>query len=425
VVFTMAGPILASSFYEAALDSRMLNFIDRWQRRRGDPQVPPQVPPQAQLHCLLAILLGNLDCDPAWHRSVLLIRDSAVSASLGTEKERLKAMLDCQVGFGLAVGLPVVFYIGSFVYSVFDVWESLGLDNTPHQLAFGMFWMIIPHVAIAGSLLLAGNNPSIWQVAAAPLITAEAGDDSTNTNLKAAGASSRLSRVYHRLGRAYTSGGVTYKPAWMWNRGAKKALWFDKLAKEWPSLERIRPEILQSRFGLHYFSAGLFAFLLTFVPVFTGALVRCVTPRPFLLCGLGRRPRYPQALIQCFDTCSWTTPQTGLGCRSLTMIMYGSSQGLLIVLFILDWVFWKASSSCQQEAKTFSTSLERLGAADYLWYLVFFISIFISIFTSVGGTSKNTQKARNIGGSGSKLLTMQQQLSSSSAFTETVFAISE
>ena len=147
-------------------------------------------------------------------------------------------MLDCQVRFSSVVGLPVIFYIGSFVYSVFDVWEILGLDNTPHQLAFGMFWMILPHVAIIGSLLLAGNNPNIWQVAApltADTAPSPASASRQNGQDESRGAGALLPRISRRLGRAYTSGGVTFKPAWTWNRGANKAMWFAELAHEWPS----------------------------------------------------------------------------------------------------------------------------------------------------------------------------------------------
>ncbi|KAM0198510.1 hypothetical protein ACHAPI_004037 [Fusarium lateritium] len=78
---------------------------------------------------------------------------------------KLSAMLDSQVKFGSTVGAPILFYIGAFIYSVFDVQSNIGEHPTAHQLAFGMFWMTIPHIAIVSSLLLAGNNPSIWQSA--------------------------------------------------------------------------------------------------------------------------------------------------------------------------------------------------------------------------------------------------------------------
>ena len=100
------------------------------------------------------------------------------------------------------------------------------------------------------------------------------------------------------------------------------------------------------------------------------------------------------------------------------MILYGASQTLLIALFILDWMFWKTNS--QREVKAFHVGHGRAGMLDYLWYLVFFISIFTSLFTSIGGTSecdrrKNPKKKTHT-------YVVIQQSSSSSAFTATASA---
>jgi len=40
--------------------------------------------------------------------------------------------------FGSAVGAPVVFFVGAFVYNMIDVQARLGDSDTAHALAFGM-----------------------------------------------------------------------------------------------------------------------------------------------------------------------------------------------------------------------------------------------------------------------------------------------
>ena len=54
---------------------------------------------------------------------------------------RLKGMLDCQASFGAAVGAPVVFFVGSFLFGVISNLTAVGDNDTSHALAFGMWWM--------------------------------------------------------------------------------------------------------------------------------------------------------------------------------------------------------------------------------------------------------------------------------------------
>ena len=54
---------------------------------------------------------------------------------------RLKGMLDYQASFGAAVGAPVVFFVGSFLFGVISNLTAVGDNDTSHALAFGMWWM--------------------------------------------------------------------------------------------------------------------------------------------------------------------------------------------------------------------------------------------------------------------------------------------
>ena len=40
--------------------------------------------------------------------------------------------------FGSAVGAPVVFFVGAFIYNMVDIQTRLGDNDTAHALAFGM-----------------------------------------------------------------------------------------------------------------------------------------------------------------------------------------------------------------------------------------------------------------------------------------------
>ena len=49
-------------------------------------------------------------------------------------KTRLRTMLAAQYSFGVTVGAPVVFFCGSFVYTLVDNMGNLGDNSTSHAL---------------------------------------------------------------------------------------------------------------------------------------------------------------------------------------------------------------------------------------------------------------------------------------------------
>lgn len=181
VVFAMAGPLLVSGIYEAILDLRTLNFLEG-QIGAGSLTI------QQRAHILLVVLIGNLDQEPAWTHSKVLVNslarynvqssidtypapadqvipnisvqvaqpafqpDSLTIDSAHTEisssrnpneplpiqeysahnrlveevKTRLRAMLDAQYSFGGTAGAPVLFFVGSFVWTCFEIKSSYG-----------------------------------------------------------------------------------------------------------------------------------------------------------------------------------------------------------------------------------------------------------------------------------------------------------
>lgn len=92
---------------------------------------------------------------------------------------------------------------------------------------------------------------------------------------------------------------------------------------------------------------------------------------------------------------SYTTPQIGFGCRSVTKLLYGLSQSSLQILWLLDWVFWDRNSD--RTVKTFGHEKENFSWIDYVWYTFFFLATFLGTFTSIGGTCKTPSEAVNMG----------------------------
>ena len=170
VVFSIAGPMLVSGIYEALLDNRILNYLETKIQTNA-------LTIQERAHLLFVVLLGNLDFTPAWEHSRHLVADlpndnirlslsqarpgepvitpapesshghspsrSTLSPSIPlvpiilplaprneslivSVKIKLISMLDSQYSFGSSVGAPVAFYIGSFIYAIFEINDTWG-----------------------------------------------------------------------------------------------------------------------------------------------------------------------------------------------------------------------------------------------------------------------------------------------------------
>lgn len=131
-------------------------------------------------------------------------------------KTRLRTMLNCQYSFGSMVGAPVVFFLGGFVFALLQSIQSIGDEDTALALAFGQWYMTIPHIAIISGLLLAGNNPNILEgVFATQREEKEEGD---------------LMILGLNFGLAYPS---CYKVAWQWHRGHNKLRWVHTLLERY------------------------------------------------------------------------------------------------------------------------------------------------------------------------------------------------
>jgi hypothetical protein len=370
-VFALAGPLLLSGVYEAIIDKRVVDFMTEKIRNQ-------RLPLALRARILFAVLVGNLDPESAWNPSMELancleratatsnqrnpsivlnnpgetavptaptnqlpaattLACSRASSAYHSErvsqpqldsnditaagglsilkfKTRLKSMLACQYSFGSTVGAPVIFYIGSFIFTVLEINATLGDNDTANALAFGMWWMSIPHTSIVSGCLLAGNNPNTLEA-----IAPNAGH--------ADGPSQLLDpkRIWNSLSRPFIEAKTRlteptyeaqYIPAPMWERGRSKREWALKLSEDYHDLVPNDMDELRERLSMKWgdwVMLSVFAFALFFVPCLLGLLT------------------------------AYYTPQVGLACRSLTFMVYACSQMLLLLLWIWN-LTWRDSS---------------------------------------------------------------------------------
>lgn len=138
-------------------------------------------------------------------------RSKEINAEISKMQTRLKTMLNCQYSFGSMVGAPVLFFLGGFVFALLQSLQDLGDEDTALALAFGQWYMTIPHIAIISGLLLAGNNPNILEGVLA-------------THDRKVEEPKRILML--EFGLAYPS---CYKVAWQWYRGPNKKRWIETL----------------------------------------------------------------------------------------------------------------------------------------------------------------------------------------------------
>ncbi|KAL9621992.1 MAG: hypothetical protein Q9160_003654 [Pyrenula sp. 1 TL-2023] len=318
-IFAISGPLLLSGIYEALLDNRILSFLE-FRVSINNLSV------RERAHLLLIVLLGNLDYHPAWKDSQALAKvlpndnmryrlsttsptlfnitrkapagfsdpnnsnqasssDEASSQNerpplqlntsvrrecysltaqshIDSTKLKLKSILASQTSFGTAVGAALVFYMGSFIYTLVESEDKIGDSWTAHNIGFGMFWMIVPHISIVSSLLLAGNNPNIWQgisamptsepmrvtspttPSTAPRSIADASHENPQNSAKSWQEDKQeplRPRISFQIFDSMYD--CKYKPAWLWDRGPCKAMWVAKYISEYRRLVKIEDEV--------------------------------------------------------------------------------------------------------------------------------------------------------------------------------------
>ncbi|KAI3323356.1 hypothetical protein HD806DRAFT_522560 [Xylariaceae sp. AK1471] len=402
ICFAFAGPMLLSAVYEYALDRKVLEFLSP---PKGEP---PKIPMRLRAQLLLAVVCGNVRMamrersnsvassnghhdsgleDPespktvvgghrlvhnsVWKRIVTMVDEYEASRADGSLPQevslstKLKSLLNSQASFGSTVGASILFFAGAFIYTVLDSESSLGDNDTAHALAFGMWWMVIPYLAIVACAMLAANSPSTLDGIVY---------DGANTALPDQYEASFLSFQIQKAVKTYkplamilrqlegynpveTAFEGRFRTVKLWKRGLNKRQWVQEAVNDYEASmtvhrlgKGISSEELRDSLTLNAQDCSYVA---------VGALFLVLTPN-----------------LLAFLT-SYNTPRAGLSCRSLTYLVYAISQ-------VCEMVLWSLAARLRIRHGTRWSETNPV-AKRFCWYGQVFVGFF-AIFAAVGGT---------------------------------------
>ena len=323
IIIIAPTPFIFSGLYEVIIDHKVT-----WLIAAKTPTTPLTRKEVVQL--LTAVLAGNLrikgvpkegqgkdnkeDKDVNENKEINPQRELNAKLDIDRDGEdviqqtmvRLRGMLDGQFPFGATVGVPILLYVSSFIYNLITLRETQADEDTARALAFGIWWMIIVHVAAISSFLLASNNPStaaatVGRPRVRPTLRQriENADELDQMEDK---IQAKL-EAYSRLPLTYNA---RYEPVWMWSHGKSKMAWL-QAATVWnkPWFRE-----LMDMSALGWILLTTVSYSLAFFP-----------------CALGYWIEF-------------STPIVGLGCRALTILVYATSQFVFVILSA--WSHFKA-----------------------------------------------------------------------------------
>ncbi|KAK7951198.1 uncharacterized protein PG986_006926 [Apiospora aurea] len=448
ICFAFAGPMLMSSMCEFVLDRKVLEFLRPPNGSgRGDKGLgtKPLIPAKVRAQLLLAVVVGNVRIsttgfverrrgsyanavttasaasetgptydisggtddteadasgapqqqlvDDTWDRVMVMIDEyeelqesGGLQVGVVSLPTKLKALLNSQASFGSTIGAPVLFFVGGFIYTVIDIQNSLGDNDSAHALAFGMWWMTIPYLATISCAMLASNSSSVLQgivydggFRAGPTRPAPGFWCDIKTRLKKHAVVRRMIdglNGYELIEHTYEG---RFQTVMLWNRGLNKRRWVHEAIKDYakqhaattndnspteeegavstelpprppPSPTLITPDELRAGLRLRF-----------------GDLWNVFWDTAFLLL-------VPSLLA--FLT-SYNTPRKVLSCRTITYLLYAASQACAVVL----WT-WEARLKVRYGAR-WSETPTREKALN--WWSQALVGL-VGVFAAVGGT---------------------------------------
>ncbi|KAK6841542.1 hypothetical protein PG987_002402 [Apiospora arundinis] len=425
ICFAFAGPMLMSAMCEFVLDRKVLEFLRPPGSRGKDGVNRPVVPAKVRAQLLLAVVVGNVRISTtgfverrrgsyASTASGTELNDNNVGVMGGMEAEttgsppqqqqlvddtwdiimvmideyeelrergglqvgvvslptKLKALLNSQASFGSTIGAPVLFFVGGFIYTVIDIQNSLGDNDSSHALAFGMWWMTIPYLATVSCAMLASNSSSVLQgivydgggPRAVPVRTAPGFWGDIKTRFKKHTFVRHIMRRlngYELIEHTYEG---RFQTVTLWNRGLNKRRWVQEAIKEGegigdsnslpppPPPRLITPDELRAGLRLRF-----------------GDLWNMFWGTAFLLL-------VPSTLA--FLT-SYNTPRKVLSCRTITYVLYASSQMCAVAL----WA-WEARLKVRYGARWSETPSREKALNWWSQALVGFVGVFAAIAAS-------------------------------------------
>ena len=282
VVFGWAGPFIVGAIHEVLVDHIILEEVQKWTQEHKTGPVREQ-----EWFAVAIVLVGSFSPDKLLSRprsrslttQPLPEKPPQTFATLiqselsdpQTASTFLTRILIQFLPFSGLVGVPLVFYVGSFIYSLVDADARLGENDTAHSVAFGLWYFVIVIVATISSTVLGVTIP---------------------TNIESALAHRRLTPT-------------DYQHKWLSSRRLTLARWADQPSLTNPTTRVLTDPHYHSPFHRH--SLPLYASLLS--------ITALAVP-----CGLA-------------TAVSYNTPQIGLSCRSASALAYLLSQSVLILLW--------------------------------------------------------------------------------------------
>jgi hypothetical protein len=257
------------------------------------------------------------------------------------------AMMSSQPSFGSSVGVAVLFYSGSLIFTILDIQKKKGDNSSANALAFALWWMTIAQVSIIAGCLLACNNPNVAAMLTG--LTPKAGEGKFTPSSWVPKWVCRILNVVFKP--VYPS---VFQPVWIWQRGDQKMRWLrDTVAwRENSSRFREKVELRWWHWALLWASTVF----LVLVPALLAFVVDYMSPKP------------------------------GLGCRSLTVLVYFLSQ---LELTILTFIYYTRPADLRISPSQFlGERIRRWGWLLTFWLHIILggLAVILALFTSVGGT---------------------------------------
>ncbi|EPE07591.1 cytochrome mitochondrial [Ophiostoma piceae UAMH 11346] len=297
ITFVAAGPILVGGIMELVLDYRILQHMEDVNTNLAVDNPYRRLSTNERIELMVTVLCGNLDDtigDPRDRICEALYLDDSdddvtLTKRLQTTQASLASILRSQGTFGAMVGAPVLFFVGSFIVALDELSGSIGDNSAAHSLAFGMWWMVILQVTIVSSCILGSNNPSTISGIVGDYRQRQASDHTRVLGLQLGEAK------FLGMTPMYDS---AFMPVTLWDRGRVKKRWLEQTSV-WQTKSWLRRRIKIGH-ATSLVLLPLVAFLLVLVPTALAFLV------------------------------SYTTPKICISCRSITFLIYITSQVVLV-----------------------------------------------------------------------------------------------
>ena len=144
-VFVLAGPLIAGTVHEAVLDFFMLQRLEQNITHLSAPRLGSSASSSESL------VSSPSGYDPEAAMSGRFNSEAApgdiVDRTLNDPIKKLRRLLKEAQPFGDIIVGPVVFFLGAFVWSLFDARERKGDNDTANAVAFGIWYGVVVLVA--------------------------------------------------------------------------------------------------------------------------------------------------------------------------------------------------------------------------------------------------------------------------------------